>query len=251
MKSKTIKQNKKTINTRQVLHPEHLLIGFILLATVTGSTMLMYVHYQINQANPQSNKDNRSQFQKIVQPNVFFYSKSFGDLKHTFISLPYKFDQPQIMWLKPDLQDEAEIIDLLVSHPQLNLLDWPVIDDPTYEIHLYQRESAYASVEDFIYDLPAKGIAADPLLISRYKLPATTQSLDSVIDLNAADYILTSYIPSRRDQQQNFYETTLDLSEAKLNDSHEIVWYLQAPEASESSPLYIGEIHIDYRIPNQ
>lgn len=189
-----------------------------------------------------------SNLKKVIQPNAFFYTKIFLDRNNTFISIPYKFENdPLIIWLYLQPEIDAEALVRLVSHPQLEDLDWHSITDK--HLTLYQRLNNYHSIENFLEDPPAsEQIVMDFKFAELEDYSQLTNNLiNGDIELVKFNYILTTYVPPRIADQVLYYETIIDASTANINIEDEMIWHIQAPDATEDNPFYLGTIHVDYR----
>jgi hypothetical protein len=190
-----------------------------------------------------------AKLQKIISPNAFFYSKIYPKLDATFISIPFSFPSaPQPLWLSLETKPSIPLIGRLIYHPGLATLDWPKVVDNS--ITLYQKTKRYSSVSEFLNNPPPSGILIDPALSATpaySKLKADIIPESGELDLESHNYVLTTYTPPRRENNLDFYETTIDAALAQPNDKNELVWLIYAPTASESSPYYLGNIHVDYR----
>lgn len=200
-------------------------------------------------SNPSTAETQTTQLQKIITPNAFFYSKTFPKLDATFVSIPFSFtSSPQPLWLFLETQSGIPRIGRLIYHPYLASLAWPTVTDGP--ITLYQKEKRFNSVADFLKNPPAAGILIDPALsvLPKYSNLNTNLIPESgELDLKAHDYILTTYAPARFETDLNYYETIIDATSAQPNKNGELVWLIFAPDASESLPYSLGNIHVDYR----
>lgn len=188
---------------------------------------------------------------KIITPTAMFSTAVFLNRNKTFISLPYKLGDPaQTLWLTLQTPESVPPIIRLVSHPVIASLNWPYLE---YNgLRLYQKSPQYQSVKDFIQNPPKnKTTLADPHLIkdpifSAHKLQPLADAKEEV-DLNNTDYILTTFTESRKDPHFSYYETTLDATPAFVSSEKKLNWQLAISSVSAENPMYLGDIHVDYR----
>jgi hypothetical protein len=187
---------------------------------------------------------------KVIQPNAVFYTLVYLSRNKTFITFPYRFDHsPQTLWLTLQAKIGEPAIQRLVMHPLLHKLDWHRFE--TADLTLYQRKKTYNSINDFLKQLPpAKSLMIDdPVITITGKQFPNNPVLDETTTTipDSVQYILTSFKPQVEKNDWFYFEATLNAETAQPNIKDELVWQLEAPNASEQNPFYLGEIHIDYR----
>jgi hypothetical protein len=229
----------------------YFLLGLIIVLCTISVVKEFYPHRPPAQStSPEPNQESVV----ITGPNAFFYTKVFLERDKTFVSFPFKPPSPpQLIWLFLVMQEGTPHTRLLISHPQLNDLEWPSVTNGF--VTLYQREKQYETIDDFINNPPASSqtsVLMDPYLtrINPYQeVPATQISeREPYLELDNINYILTTYHPPRiGNDGYHYYETTLDAGLAQLNDSEQLIWQILSPATSETNPLTIGTIHVDYR----
>ncbi len=236
------------------LKPTSTSIGFypILIIVILISSIGLINNYQKNkqQISPQATQEVATEqtWKKVIQPNIAFASQTYQDHAITHVLIPLKFGTyPQTVWLIINGNSPTQPNPILMTHPQLMNLTWKAIDDGI--IHLYQRQKTYKSMEDFIDNPPdPEKIAIDLGVqkIEKYN-SVVGKELDETIDSNSVDYILTTFVPPKSNNDVYYYENTFDTSQVILDKDNKILWQMNAPEATETNPLYIGHINIDYQ----
>ncbi len=231
-----------------------LLVG--LFAVVLSLVIYQQTRHRRPTSVPQDNATNQTTpLQEVIQPNAFFYTKIFLNRNKTFISVPYKFKQQELtLWLSLSTQTGYPQINRLIYHPTLAQLDWDYLRSPGDDgLTLYQKSKRYSNLNDFLAN-PPKGatILGDDYLLNHpsyqhlqlQPLPDDPKA----IDLASVDYILTTFNPQiRHENELQFYETILDATNALVDDKDQLSWLIYAPYATDSASFYIGNIHVDYR----
>lgn len=188
----------------------------------------------------------------ISQVTSFFYTQVFLDRDQTFVSIPFRFpnessDQP--LWLLLLLENNDHLL-RLIHHPQIADLTWSSVE--SNGVILFQRQKNYASLDQFLQNPPAKNtLLLDESLKDQTWFTDLSGTLvnpqNHDITLDQFDYILTYYQPPRTENDWYIFETILDASRAQVNIKEELVWEINAPQATLDSPYLLGTIHVDYR----
>ncbi|OGV96431.1 hypothetical protein A2W24_04880 [Microgenomates group bacterium RBG_16_45_19] len=225
-----------------------LALGLCLGLTVLGVVALYLTRLK---AIPLSQLVPPPKLTKIETPAIFFTSAVFLNRDKTFVSIPYYLaDSQQTLWLKLQTPASTPTITRLMVHPTLQSLTWPYLE--TDGLRLYQKAKGFRSLADFTHNPPTGvTILADPALVSdpRFAEHQLTPLPDdpAQFDLNHVDYILTTYLDSRRDERLSYYETTLDANPAYVSLENMLHWQIAAPLTHSGNPFYLGDIHVDYR----
>lgn len=229
---------KNTINASQTV---------ILLSTIVAVVALGIANEYQHLPETAVAYERTSPLKTVEQENIFFFSPTYQARNNTFVSIPFQYEgAPPIIWIGLETQDGTKPILRFMEHPLLANLDWPRVENQTYS--LYQRSAEFDSVEAFLKNPPNATIYIDPFLYDLNTFPQlNAQSLEVNTDLSQADYILTTYHPLRVENNTRYFETTLDATNARVNDQGELIWYIQAPGVNPENPIQIGEIHVDYR----
>lgn len=163
----------------------------------------------------------------------------------TVITIPFLPPKNRVeVWLSLILKD-SEQINFLMSHPDLNDLNWSYVGNDTYT--LFQKEKHFDSVEQFLENIPKdKNIEADPQLITNYpQLQNAAKDLAQKIDFNSVDYILTTFRPFYYENNWSVFKTIVDTSSALVQED-KLMMTLTMAGVSENNPFVFNRIYVDY-----
>jgi hypothetical protein len=228
------------INETKIVIAAIITLSFITLGAVIN-------RYYLPQVEIETNQTTNEQFIKLVNATVVFYSKIFGDRDRTFVFFPFKFDAVDFpVWLQLESGESNSYLNTrLIHHPQLDQLAWPKITNDN--LTLFQKEPKYKTIEEFLKYPPTQSVVvSDSMLV--YEFPQLNAvKLTNTIEIDQANYILTTFKPARRVDNTYIFEHLFDATNAEINLGEELVWLIDATDASEENPFYIGNIQIDYR----
>lgn len=220
--------------------------GIVVIATVSV-VKNFYPGKTTTSVTPNQVSNPTSALSKITQPNALFTSQIFLQRNKTAVVIPIKFErQTQTAWLILDSSESAKPSQWLITHPQLEKINWPSINDA--DIYLYQRRTVYKSLADFLKRPPQKDkLVMDevmPLLPKFKNLQGIT--LTDTTDLSSVDFVLTTYRPATVKDGVIQYANLIDASIGTVGGSL-LNWQVAVPTATIDNPYYIGNIHIDYQ----
>ena len=236
------------MNPKSSISVSAVVLLFVL--TVTGVFAgLSQNNFQISveSSTPQVNYQSKSSLESKIQNFVYFYSTVFLDRSKTKVTIPYSYDTPQapILFLGFAPDSASTKIEFLFSHPAINQLTWD--RKKSGDVSLYQKRPTYASVSEFINDLPEPDvIVVDPTLKDDYPNLKGLATTEDPIDLDRTEFILTKYLDSFESNGVYYLQDTIDASTATLNDKNQIEWFVRAPQASSEQPYLLGHISVDY-----
>lgn len=198
-------------------------------------------------ATPDSAQTQPGSWKRIINPTAVFSSKIFMDRSSTYVGIPIKFDDHlKESWLTLVSSPSAQPSDFLMTHPQLEHLDWTYVHRGV--IYLYQRQKQYDSIEDFMANPPPiNQVAMDPgIKTLDYYKDVEGYPIDSAFRLEAVNYLLTTYIPPIIMDDGFFYKNFIDASVGIVDSDDNLSWRITVPDTSSASAFYLGQIHIDY-----
>lgn len=190
-------------------------------------------------------RQRREELTEYLENFVIFNTKAFLDRDRTQVSFPFAFNgEPTHLWLGFEPEDVSQRTNILVSHPQLINLTWPVVENES--LSLFQREPTYASVEEFLAEPPALDeVRIDSFLKWKYPQFEDAQVTDFDIDMDKTNYILTTYRHWDSDQGVYYFDQIVDASTAKIIDD-QIQWHVRAPSLSEGQSYLSGHVQVNY-----
>jgi hypothetical protein len=221
-----------------------LIIGLVIITIFGLSRSGLYP--KSTTPNPQTNP-NQGNWQRIISSDAIFVTKIFLDRSSTYITVPIRFDDnPKVSWISLDSTSSSVPHAFLMTHPQLETLDWPTVKKDL--ITLYQRQETYPSIEAFVTNPPPRNRTAieDGIKQLDYYKNVPGYPIDQAFDVNNVDYILTTYVKPKTENGIYYYENIIDASEASVDHNNNLGWRITVPDTSSASAYYLGQIHIDY-----
>lgn len=194
-----------------------------------------------------------SSFKPVSAQIAMFYTKAnIPDRRRTFVQIPYYYESGsrREMWLSLETESGTSGVIVLVDHPIFDkLTGWQRLDSPSAS--LYQKKTKYTSVVEFWNQPPEEAkILADPFLVYKKQLATSKMvtPLSADVNIDEFDYVITTYREPVEKGNHRVFETTVDASQAVLNDKQEMFWKLDIPSNNQGNRIFLGEIHIDYRV---
>lgn len=240
------------IDVWQRLNRQIPFVATLLILTAVGSGLFLLgaqPNWNLGQANSQPQPQDLSNFVEHSETIVYFYTPVYGNLSQTNVQIPFGFypeDPIQILILGYSAQGDRAGREFVISHPDLDQLDWPSISSG--RLTLYQKDRVYQNITDFIQNPPSLDrVAVDSYLTSRYSSLADAETTDLAIDFEEIDFVLTSYQSPSYINGVYTASRVIDTSNADLNDNNEIGWYIRAPANLDQENRYLlGQISVDF-----
>jgi hypothetical protein len=226
-------------------NPAAIFISLIVL-TLLGLTAA-FTQASPRTVTPQTNPRNQSpaDFNEHTENLVNFASQVFLSQAKTQITVPFQYpEQPPVLYLVYPT-NVGTALAFLISHPQLNSLDWPSTRSGAFT--LYQRQPTYSTLEDFLANPPdLDRVLADAQAQHDFPELQDTTGLNHPVNLDDYDFIVTNFTLPEYDNGAYYSTLVIDASNAQVNDQNQIIWAIRAPDASEANPYRLGNIHVDY-----
>jgi hypothetical protein len=226
-------------------NPAILIAGVIILAAIGIYRTGIYQNSVL--PSTEERGSNTESWKRITNPNALFFSKIFLDRTNTYVTIPIKFDDGiKVSWISLDSTSSAQPSEFLMTHPQLDGIDWPRLEKGV--VNLYQRNQTYASIDAFVANPPPRNKTAveNGIINLDYYQNVPGYPIDDSFDINRVDYILTTYENPVKENDAYYYENIIDASSAVVNSNENLSWRINVPSASSESAFYLGQIHIDY-----
>lgn len=191
---------------------------------------------------------NRIPHQQTTSKYLFFTTLSQDYRTETMVNFFYRSDSPQeVAFLQAKYPDGFHDL-ALITHPLLTDLNWEVIRGDTYT--LYQRNSTYSSIGEFLASPPqASSVAADRIAAKDKELGSSSYiPLETLTSLEPINYIFTTYPPTQKDGTWSKFSKLLDLQKAAVTADNQIEWIVSRENSTSiDKPFYISTVHVDYR----
>lgn len=231
-----------------------ILIGIVLSSWFPRSCPLLRQTFNACPAGPrveeptaEEKEIKRIPHQEVKVGLATFTAKAEKDRHTTSVRFFYRGDlKNELAFL--EIRKSGGYADLaIITHPLLIDIKWSSIYKDGFR--LYQKDSTYTNIEDFLNNLPAKHqIAIDSVAAKQYKINSGNYTLlDNLSSLDQIGYILTSYTPPTKDGSWYAYDQRFDLQDAAVNNLGNLEWAVYLPNtASSRQPFLLSTVHIDY-----
>lgn len=182
---------------------------------------------------------------------IFFTDANIPDRRRTNVQIPYYYEKGghREVALTLAMEEGVPGVVVLVDHPVFEKMTWQRLDSPSAS--LYQKNPKYTTVAEFWNNPPKDAkVLADPYLAYRDQLkgiPSIT-ALTADVNFEEYDYLITTYREPEDKGTYRIFETTVDASKANLDENNKLMWKLDIPDNGPENKVYLGEIHVDYRV---
>lgn len=238
-----IENFKQTLNSSSVILRALLVLS---LTAILGSQGYLYYKQHLAPAPV----DPYAGLTKVQTATAVFYSADQAIKNKTKVTVTYIPPQKYTrIWLELAVNKGAKPVRVLLSHPQLDQLDWKKLETTDYT--LFQKEFTYKSIKDFLENPPRdKKIFLDPDSFVNKVIPITDNVLEmtNVIDLDSTDIILARYHQPLRQDRYFISENIVNASDALVKDG-KLSWFINIPAISNSDSWYIKDVKINYYQP--
>jgi hypothetical protein len=201
----------------------------------------------LSRQTPEQQEINRVPHQSITVPAVEVQANGEADRSKSRITFEYRIPTGSKATL--NVSTSGGLVPLAtITHPLLEKIDWHLLKSEAQSTSLYTRnENPASSIEDFLATSPT-GLAADEPSVRYYNLkPGTYTRFEDLQTLDGTQSLLLSYLPPEPDGTWNWFQSQFDLSQYPLNSDQHIKLVIINERPADSSPLLLGEVHIDYR----
>jgi hypothetical protein len=184
----------------------------------------------------------------IPVPEFTFHSTVPETSRQVLLTFRYRcHPNCQQIWIELQTQPATTPQKYLVRHPVLDEVPWFSIFDRG--LFLYQRRVNYASLADFLNQLPSQRVATEYNLMQQYSINNGNQVLlTDIAQLGDIDYVLTTYDrPKYITNDWAEYSRAIPVNSTQRDEQGRLTWILTVNPGDNHLPeIWITTPVVEY-----